>query len=153
MPMRRIADRQWSLRNARSRFHIHISCGPPKDCYQHTQPANYPSSDAEKYFPRGHADEAGRCLFVAQSSRWYACPDRGRCVLGFSRFPRCDRGRSRWCERSPRHGPRDILGRIGDGSHRRHRQTFWRRCLKICGGKHQSTTPKPAQTLYVRHRT
>ena len=33
-----------------------------------------------------------------------------------------DRRKGRRCKRSARHGPRDILGRLGDGAHRRHRE-------------------------------
>ena len=64
---------------------------------------------------------AGRC----------ACPNRFSCVFGLSCTSRCNRGKSRWRECSARHGPSDILGRFGDGSHRRNREGFRNSYLMI----------------------
>ena len=55
---------------------------------------------------RGHALAHGRRI-----ARRCACPHRVRCVFGLSRSSGCDRGESRRCKRSARHGPSDILGR------------------------------------------
>jgi VIT family len=63
-------------------------------------------------------------------ARERACPHRVRCVIGFSRFSGRDWGKSRRCKRFARHSPSDILGRLGDGSNRRYRESFRHRCLK-----------------------
>ena len=68
-------------------------------------------------------------------ARRRACPDRGGCVPGLSRSSGSNRRMGRRRQRSARHGPGDILGHVGDGSHRRHRKTFRHRCLKIGAGK------------------
>ena len=70
-------------------------------------------------------------LMVVVSPAGCACPDRGCCLLGLSGPSGSDRRKGRRRQCSARHGPSDILGRVGDGTHRRHRETFWHRCLKI----------------------
>ena len=56
-------------------------------------------------------------------TRQFARSDRVRGVFGIPCASGCDRGTRRRRKRSARHGPGDILGRLGDGSHRRHRET------------------------------
>ena len=75
---------------------------------------------------RGYALADG-CRFA----RKCACAHRVRGIFGLSRSPGCDRGKSRRCECSARYSPSDILGRVGDGSDRRYRQTFRHGRLKI----------------------
>jgi len=52
-------------------------------------------------------------------------------TASLGRSSRSDRGKSRRCQRSARHSPSDILGRVGDGTHRGRREPFRHRCLKI----------------------
>ena len=77
----------------------------------------------------------GRCSHAlahgCRIARRYACPHRVCCVFGLSRSSGCDWGKSRRCKPSARHSPRHILGRVGDGSHRRYRESFRHGCLKI----------------------
>ena len=54
-------------------------------------------------------------------ARKCARPHRVRCVFGLSRSSGCYRGKSRRSKHSARHSPGDILGRVGDGTHRRNR--------------------------------
>ena len=70
-------------------------------------------------------------LMVVVSPAGCACPDRGGCVPGLSRPSGSDRRMGRRRQRSARHGPGDILGHVGDGSHGRHREAFGHRYLKI----------------------
>jgi len=97
---------------------------------------------------RGHAVADGCGV-----ARCCACPDRGRCVVGLSRFSRSDRRESRRCQRSARQRPRDILGRVGDGSHRQHRETLRHHCLKIGTAEGTNLPRQNRRKLYVRHRT
>ena len=60
-------------------------------------------------------------------------PHRVRCVFGLSRASGGDRSKSRWCKRSARHSPSDILGRVGDGSDRRYRESFRHGCINRAG--------------------
>ena len=61
-------------------------------------------------------------LMVVVSPAAFAGARRVGCVAGLSRPSGRDRGESRRRQCSARHRARDILGRIGDGAHRRHRQ-------------------------------
>ena len=74
---------------------------------------------------RGHAITHG-CRIARQRT----CPHRVSCVFGFSRSFGGNRCKSRRRKRSARHSPSDILGCVGDGSHRRYRKAFWYGCLK-----------------------
>ena len=64
-------------------------------------------------------------------ARERACPRRVRCVIGFFGFSRRDWGKSRRGQRSARHSPSDILGRVGDGFHRRYREIAGHCCIMI----------------------
>ena len=56
-------------------------------------------------------------------------PRRVGCVFGFSRSSGRDRGENRRCQRPARHCPGDVLGRVGDGPDRRHREVVRHGCL------------------------
>ena len=63
-------------------------------------------------------------LMVVLCSGRCAGPNRFSCFVGLPRTAGCNRRESRRRQRSARHGPSDVLGRFGDGSHRRHREDF-----------------------------
>ena len=69
---------------------------------------------------------------------------RVRCLFGLSRSSRRDRGESGWCKCSARHSPSHVLGRVCNGSHRRHRQTFRHGALNhSVAGRKFSHTQEP----------
>ena len=70
-------------------------------------------------------------LMVVTSTAGVPCPHGVRGVFGFSRSSGCDRGKSRRANILRCHSPSNFLGRVGDGSHRRYRKSFWYGCLKI----------------------
>jgi hypothetical protein len=78
----------------------------------------------------GRARKHGRHHAIA---RQCACPHCVRCVFGLSRASGRDRGKSRWCQHSACHSPSNVLGRVGDGSNRRHRESFRHGCVNPTG--------------------
>ena len=70
-------------------------------------------------------------LMVVVSPAYALVPDGIRCVFGLSRCTGCDRSTSGRRQRSTRHRPGDVLGRLGDGAHRRHRKIIRHGYLKI----------------------
>ena len=70
-------------------------------------------------------------LMVVVSPADALVPIVSGCVFGLSCSSGRHRGKSRRRQCSARHGPSDILGRVGDGSNRRYRESFRRGCLKI----------------------
>jgi len=74
----------------------------------------------------GHAPAHG-----GRIARRCACPAGIRCVFRLSRCSRCNRSTSGRRQHSTRHRPGDILGRLGDGAHRRHREIIRHGYLKI----------------------
>ncbi len=69
-------------------------------------------------------------LMVVVSPAARACPHCVRSVIGLSRAARCNRRKSGRRQRSACHRPRHVLGRVGDGSDRRHREIVRHGCLK-----------------------
>ena len=66
-----------------------------------------------------------------------SCPLR----LGLSRFSGRDRRKSRRCQRFARHSPRDILGRAGDGSYGRNRESVRRDCVSTFNAGQKIVAP------------
>jgi len=58
-------------------------------------------------------------VVVSPASALFPIGSRG--VFGLSRSSGCDRGKNGRSKHSARPGPREILGRLGDGAHRRNR--------------------------------
>ena len=77
-------------------------------------------------------------LMVVVSPAAALVPDRVGRVVGFPRSAGCDWRENRRRKRSARHGPRDVLGRLGDGAHRRDREIVRHGCLMI-GARHRET--------------
>ena len=73
------------------------------------------------------------------------CSPSVSCVFGFSCSSGRDRGKDGGCKRLARNRPGDILGRVGDGSHRRYREIVRHGCLKI-------GTAEKEMHIEVRHR-
>ena len=70
-------------------------------------------------------------LMVVVSPAGALVPVVSAASLGFLALAGCDRGKNRRRECAARHGQRDVLGRLGDGAHRRDRETIRYGCLKI----------------------
>ena len=78
------------------------------------------------------------CLWSSYRLRARSSPSYRPRLWPFSLFL-VRSGQKLRCQRSARHRPRDTLGRVGDGSYRRHREAFWYHCLKI--GTRGNMTP------------
>ena len=74
-------------------------------------------------------------LMVVVSPASVLVPDGVRRVFNLSRSSGCNRCKNRRCRRCAGHRPGDILGRVGDGPDRRHRQIVRHSRLKLGSGK------------------